>query len=184
MIVPWVVGGVVALLVLFGVAAYNGLVRRRNHVRTAWAQVDVQLGRRHDLIPNLVGAVQGSLTYERGVLASVVRARAQALAAGNMAARAAAEDTLTGALRALFAVVEGYPQLKAGANVLALQEELASTENRIAFARQHYNDAVLEYNTARETFPRVLVAGVFGFRPAPLFGLDGTAARSAPRVQL
>jgi LemA protein len=181
----WVALGVAVVVVLFLIFTYNRLVGRRNQVRNAWGQIDVQLNRRHDLIPNLVNAVRGYMQHERGVLERVTEARAQAIAAGaNVEQRSAAENQLTQALRSVFAVAENYPQLRASENMLALQEELSSTENRIAFARQFYNDSVMEYNTARETFPAILVAGPLGFRHEPLFTLDVAAAeRAVPQVQ-
>lgn len=180
----WIVVAVVVLIVLFIVLTYNRLVGLRNRVRNAWSQIDVQLKRRHDLIPNLVNAVQGYLDHERGVLENVTNARAAAISAGNnVAERAAAENQLTQSLRSLFAVAEGYPQLRANENMLAMQEELSSTENRVAFARQAYNDSVMQYNTARETFPAVLVSGPLGFRQETLFQLDDVAERAVPQVQ-
>ena len=181
----WIGLGVVALLAFYLLSIYNGLIAKRNRVRNAWSQIDVQLKRRHDLIPNLVNAVKGYLAHERGVLESVTRARAEAIAAGNdVPARGAAEGELTRTVRSLFAVAEAYPDLKANQNVLALQEELGSTENRVAFSRQHYNDAVLEYNTARETLPASLFANGLGFSPEPLFALEDPAAeRAVPQVQ-
>jgi LemA protein len=179
--------GVVVVLVLVVVVAavgiYNGLVGKRNRVENAWSQIDVQLKRRHDLIPNLVNAVKGYLTHEREVLERVSEARASAIAAGNdVPARAAAESSLGQAVRSLFAVAEAYPNLRANENMLALQEELASTENRIAFARQFYNDSVLEYNTAQQTFPAVLFAGALGFRAASSFTIDEPGERAVPTV--
>lgn len=179
----WIGLGVVVLLVLYIIGVYNGLVSKRNRVANGWAQIDVQLKRRHDLIPNLVSTVRGYLAHERSVLDEVTRARQQAISAGeNVAARAGAEGALSQAVRSLFAVAEAYPDLKADPNVLALQEELGSTENRVAFARQFYNDAVLEYNTARETIPTSLLAGPLGFRPATPFATDAVE-RAVPQVQ-
>jgi LemA protein len=181
----WIVVIVIAVVVLSLATTFNGLVAKRNRVKNAWAQIDVQLQRRHDLVPNLVNAVKGYMSHEREVLEAVSQARQQAIAAGaDVAARAEAENRLTGALRSLFAVAEAYPELKASQNVLALQEELASTENKIAFARQFYNDAVLAYNTARESFPANLAAGAMGFAPSPSFALDDPAARAVPEVKL
>jgi LemA protein len=180
----WIVVAVVALLVVFVILIYNRLVGLRNRVRNAWSQIDVQLKRRHDLIPNLVNAVQGYLDHERGVLERVTTARAAAISAGgNVTERAQAENELTQSLRSLFAVAEGYPQLRANENMLALQEELSSTENRVAFARQHYNDSVMQYNTARETFPAVVIASPLGFRHEALFELEDVAERAVPQVQ-
>jgi LemA protein len=180
----WIAFAVVVLLAVYVVSLYNGLVGKRNRVRNAWSQIDVQLKRRHDLIPNLVNTVKGYLEHERGVLERVTQARADAVAAGdNVAARAPAENALTQAVRSIFAVAESYPALRANENMVALQEELSSTENRVAFARQHYNDAVLDCNNAVQTVPSNLVAGPFGFRPETLFELDDPVERSVPQVQ-
>lgn len=172
---------VLAVLAAVAIVVYNGLVGLRNRVQNAWAQIDVQLKRRHDLIPNLVNAVKGIMAHEREVLDRVTQARANAVAAGNdVAARAQAENDLTGAIRSLFAVAEAYPALRSNENMLRLQEELSSTENRIAFARQFYNDAVMAYNTAQQQFPAVLFAAALGFRTADPFALDDPAERAAP----
>ena len=156
------------MIVVFVVGIYNGLVQRRLRVDEALAQIEVQLKRRHDLIPNLVDAVKGYMGFEQKVLTDVTNARAAAVAAGARArpSRPLAENALTGTLRSLFAVVENYPDLKANQNVLELQEELTTTENQISFSRQHYNATVLDYNTAIATFPNVLIAGPFGFTQA------------------
>ena len=139
---------------------------------------------RHDLIPNLVEAVKGSMTHERGIMEAVTDARARAMSAGNnVPLRAEAETALTGALRSLFAISEAYPELKANQNMLALQEELASTENRVGFSRQAYNDAVMEYNTARESFPVSLFSGKFGFKQETLFTLADETERAVPSIQ-
>jgi LemA protein len=173
----------IAIVAAVAILIYNGLVGQRNRVRNAWSQIDVQLKRRHDLVPNLVNAVKGVMAHEREILERVTQARANAIAAGNdVAARAEAENALTAATRSLFAVAEAYPTLQANQNMLALQEELASTENRVAFARQHYNDAVMEFNTAQQTFPAALFAANLGFRPAEHFGLDDPAERAVPTV--
>ena len=179
-----IIGAVILVIAIFLIVVYNGLVGKRNQVRNAWGQIDVQLNRRHDLIPNLVAAVKGYMAHEQGVLERIAQARSQAIAAGaNVPQRAEAENQLTGAIRSLFAVAENYPQLRASENMLALQEELSSTENRIAFARQHYNDSVMEYNTARETVPAVFVATLLGFAQEPLFTLDAAAPeRALPQV--
>ena len=178
------VGVVILVIAILLIVLYNGLVGKRNQVRNAWGQIDVQLNRRHDLIPNLVNAVKGYMAHEQGILLRVTEARSQAIAAGaNVPQRAEAENQLTGAIRSLFAVAENYPQLRASENMLALQEELSSTENRIAFARQHYNDSVMEYNTSRETVPAVFVARMLGFAHEPLFTLDAAAPeRAVPQV--
>jgi LemA protein len=185
-----VVGG----LALWLMSVYNGLVRARNAFRNAFAQIDVQLTRRHDLIPNLVEVAKGYMRHEREALEAVVAARtgavdAQRTAAANpgepgaMQELAGAENMLTQTLGRLFALSEAYPDLKANQNMMQLSEELTSTENRVAFARQHFNDAVMHYNNRRETFPANLVAGMFGFQPAALFEVDEPEQREAPRVQ-
>src|SRR5207253_4883403 len=164
---------------------YNGLIRRRLRVDEAWSQIDVQLKRRHDLIPNLVNAVRDYMTFEQDVLTRVTEARANAVAAGAQgpAQQAQAENQLTGALRSLFAVVENYPELKANENVLNLQEQLTTTENQISFSRQHYNATVLDFNTGIQTFPAVLIAGMFGFTKREFFDAEPEAAE-VPVVQL
>src|SRR3954466_262778 len=175
---------VVAILVI-GVLIYNGLVQRRLRIDEAYAQIDVQLKRRHDLIPNLVNAVKGYMGFEQKVLTDVTNARAAAVAAGGQgpAQQAAAENVLTGTLRSLFAVVENYPELKANQNVLELQEQLTTTENQISFSRQHYNAPVLDYNTSIATFPNVLLAGPFGFTRRDFFDAEPEAA-NVPQVDL
>ena len=168
---PEVIGiAVVVVAGIWVIAAFNGLVALRTRVQTAWAQIDVQLKRRHDLIPNLVEAVRGYMQYERSTLEAVTQARTQAMAAGgNIEERSAAEGALTAALGQLFAVVENYPQLRAVESVQMLQEQITSTENRIAYARQFYNDEVMKYNTSQATFPRNLFAGMLGFPPSVMF---------------
>jgi LemA protein len=151
-------------LLFWVIGLYNGLVRMRNQVRNAWAQIDVQLKRRHDLIPNLVEVVKDYMSYEQETLTKVVEARGKALAAQGVAAKSEAENMLSGALKSLFAVVENYPELKANQNVLKLQEELTSTENKIAFARQYYNDSVMRFNNQTEVFPSSLIANSFNFQ--------------------
>jgi LemA protein len=168
----WIAGGI-GLLLLFLVWIYNRLVTLRNRVSNAWSQIDVQLRRRHELIPNLVESVKGYMTHERGVIDSITQARQQAISAGgDIAARATAEGTLSRSLRSFIVQAEAIPQLRASETMLALQEELSSTENRIAFARQHYNDSVMEYNTSLETVPNNLLANTFGFAPKALFAAD------------
>jgi LemA protein len=182
------VSGLVALVLVTGVIGiavwlYNGLVRLRNQVGGAWAQVDVQLKRRHDLIPNLVAAVQGYMQHERDLFERITAARTRARSATGAGAVGAAEGALTQAVGGLLAVIERYPELKANQNVLALQEELVTTENRVGFARQLYNDLVARYNTRQQIFPANLVAGTFGFRPAEFFQVDAVD-RALPRVDL
>ncbi len=169
---------VLVLIAVFVIAIYNGLVQRRLRVDEAFAQIDVQLKRRHDLVPNLVNAVKGYMDFEQEVLTKVTEARANAVAAGaqgNVAQQAQAENVLTGALRSLFAVVENYPQLKANENVLSLQEQLTTTENQISFSRQHYNATVLDYNTSIQVFPNNLMAGTFGFTKRDFFEAEPEA---------
>lgn len=178
---------IAALLVLLGVVlvlTYNRLVRLRNRTENAWSQVEVQLGRRHDLIPNLVETVKGYATHEREVFDSVTAARTSAQAAQGVQAQAAAEQGLTAALGRLMAVAEAYPQLRATENFQALQVQLAETENRIAVSRQVFNDTVQTYDTSVETFPSNLVAGSFGFTRKPFFELDDPGAETAPAVSL
>ena len=180
-LIAWIVLGLIVLLVLFVVLAYNRLVRLRNRIEAAWSQIDVQLKRRQDLIPNLVETVKGYAAHEKETLDAVVRARQQAVAATGVEESAQAENMLTGALRQLFAVAEAYPQLRANENFLALQEELTGTESRIAFARQFYNEQVLAYDNARETFPTNLLAGAFNFQEKPYFEVE-EASREPVRV--
>jgi LemA protein len=184
----WIILIVIAVIALFLVFTYNGLVRLRNTVDEAWNQISVQLKRRHDLIPNLVNAVKGYMDFEQETLTKVIEARSAAVSAqsagpANAGAAAAAENMLTGALRQLFALVENYPDLKANQNVLELQEQLTTTENQIGFSRQHYNSSVREYNTAIQTFPNVLLAGIFGFRDRDYFQIEEADA-AVPVVNL
>ncbi len=176
---------VVGAIALFVIGIYNGLIGRRNRIDEALAQIQVQLKRRHDLIPNLVNAVKGYMGFEQKVLTDVTNARAAAMGAGNqgVAAQAQAENMLTGTLKTLFANVEAYPDLKANQNVLSLQEELTTTENQISFSRQHYNASVLEYNNAIQVFPNNLLAGMFGFSKRDFFEAEPEAA-NVPNVDL
>ena len=177
-----IVGVVVLLLILIVVGMYNGLVGLRNAVRDAWAQIDVQLKRRYDLIPNLVETVKGYAKHEREVFENVTKARAAAAGATGIPERIQAEQGLTAALGRLFAVAEAYPDLKANQNFLALQEELAATENRISFARQFYNDTVMTYNNKIQMVPSNIIAGMFRFQPATFFEVTDAAQREAPKV--
>ncbi|MFL6549906.1 MAG: LemA family protein [Povalibacter sp.] len=189
----WVILIVVVLVLLFFVSIYNGLVASRNGYKNAFAQIDVQLTRRYDLIPNLVETAKGYLKHERETLEAVIAARNAAMNGlrnasanpGNPAAvqqLAGAENALTGALGRLFAVAEAYPDLKANQNMMQLSEELTSTENKVAFARQAFNDAVMNYNNRRETFPNSIVAGMFAFWPAQLLEIESAEKRVAPKV--
>ena len=189
-----VVLAIIVLLAFVLIAIYNKLVALRNRFKNAFAQIDVQLKRRYDLIPNLVETAKGYLQHERGTLEAVTNARNMASAAGQKAAAnpgdaaaiqglMGAETALTGALGRLFAVMEAYPDLKANQTMQSLMEELTSTENKVSFARQAFNDSVMTYNTAREVFPAVLIAGMFGFTPAQLFEIQSQDQREAPRVK-
>ena len=181
----WIVLIVIAVIAVGLIGIYNGLIGRRNRVDEALSQIQVQLKRRHDLIPNLVEAVKGYMQFEQKVLTDVTNARAAAVTAGaqGVAAQAQAENMLTSTLRSLFAVVENYPELKANQNVLALQEEITTTENQISFSRQHYNASVLDYNNAIQVFPNNLLAGVFGFLKREFFEAEPEAA-AVPNVDL
>ena len=190
----WVVLAIIVVLAVWAIGIYNGLVTLRNRFKNAFSQIDVQLKRRYDLIPNLVESVKGYIQHERGTLEAVVKARGSAVSAAQAAAAkpgdpaamqglAQAEGVLGGALGRLMAVFEQYPDLKANQNVLGLQEELSSTENKIAFSRQAYNDSVMEYNTKRESFPDNIFAGMFGFSAAELLqSTDSAEERKAPKV--
>jgi LemA protein len=180
-----IVAIVVVVLFAAGILIYNGLVQRRLRIDEAFAQIEVQLKRRWDLIPNLVDAVKGYMGFEQKVLTDVTEARANAVAAGAQGpqAQAQAENALTGTLRSLFATVENYPDLKSNQNVLELQEQLTTTENQISFARQHYNASVLDYNSAIATFPNMLIAGPFGFDRRDFFDAEPAAAQ-VPDVDL
>jgi len=194
LIVLGIVLAIVVILALWATGIYNSLVGLRNRFKNAFAQIDVQLKRRYDLIPNLVEVAKGYMKHERETLEAVIQARNVAYSASQSAAAnpadanavknlASAETGLTGALSRLMVVSEQYPDLKANQNMMQLTEELTSTENKIAFARQAYNDSVMTYNTRRETFPNVIFAGMFGFLPAELFHIDDPAERNAPKVQ-
>ncbi len=186
--------GLLAVVVMAIIGIYNKLVTLRNRFKNAWAQIDVQLKRRYDLIPNLVETAKGYLKHERGTLEAVIAARNAASQANSrvtadptnpeaMKQLIAAEGTLTGTLGRLFALAEAYPDLKANTTMNQLMEELTSTENKVAFARQAYNDSVMMYNTQREVFPSNIIAGMFNFGPAELFKVEKTEEREAPKVQ-
>ena len=178
-----IVMAIVLIIVIWLIAAYNGLIRRRNQIENGWAQIDVQLKRRLDLIPNLVETVKGYAAHEKATLDAVITARNVAAAAPNTPhAQAEADNVLTGAMRQLFALGEAYPDLKANQNFLALQEELSATEGRVAYARQFYNDSVLSYNQKLEQFPTVFFARMFKFEKREYFEAD-EAARTAPTVE-
>jgi LemA protein len=179
-----VIIAVLAVLGLLVIVPYNTLVRSRNEVKNAWSSIDVQLKRRYDMIPNLVETVKGYAGHERQTLDAVVQARQQAINfSGNAGERAKVENTLTSALRSLFAVAEAYPDLKANQNFLALQEELTNTENKIGFARQFYNDAAKEYKNKVEIFPSNIVASIFGFKAESFFQIESDSERATPQVK-
>jgi len=183
MLAVWIVIGIVALVLLFGVFMYNRLVRLRVRVENAWSQIDVQLRRRYDLIPNLIETVKGYAAHEREVFEDVTKARAMAQEASGVRNQADAENQVTQSLRQLLAVAENYPELKANQNFLALQEELTGTESKIAYARQFYNDEVAALNTRIQSFPASIVAGMGRFTPREFFEIDGEQARGPVQVQ-
>lgn len=172
MIALWIILGIIVLLVIWLVVLYNGLVKLRNRIENAWAQIDVQLKRRYDLIPNLVETVKGYASHEKETLENVISARNMGMQAQGPQEQAQAENMITGALKSLFALQEAYPDLKANQSFLELQEELTATEGRIAYARQFYNDTVYKYNTKIQTFPAVMVAGIFRFTEREYFEAD------------
>ena len=174
---------VVAVVAMYAVQIYNSLVRLRNQVKNAWSQIDVQLKRRHDLIPNLIETVKGYMTHERDTLENITKARSAAVDASSVADKSKAESELSGALQRFNLVVENYPDLKANQNFLALQEELTSTENKISFARQSYNDQVLFYNNKIEMFPSNIFAGMFNFAKEEFFEIKVEAEREVPNVK-
>ena len=181
----WIVLAVIVVVALFLIAMYNRLVTLRQRVREAWSDIDVQLKRRYDLIPNLVETVKGYAAHEKGVFEAVTQARANAISAGATGSpeqRAQAENILTGALRSVFAVAEAYPQLQAAQNFRDLQEQLSATEDKIAFARRFYNGNVRDYNTSLQTFPTTVLGGMFGFTPEQYFELADAAERETPKV--
>jgi LemA protein len=176
--------GALAIIGIWVAAKYNSLVTLRNQVENGWKQIDIQLKRRHDLIPNLVNIVKGYMEFEQDTLTKVVQARNAAVGAQGVADSAAKEGALTGALTKLFALMENYPTLKANENVKQLQEELTATENKVGFARQFYNDISMKFNIAQEVFPGNIIASMFSFRRAELFSVTDDAERAVPRVDL
>jgi LemA protein len=185
MLAVYIVGGIVVILLIFLIATYNGLIGLRNQLRNAWAQIDVQLKRRYDLIPNLIETVKGYVKHERETLEAVTKARnlAQSLSSGDVGARSKAEGELSSALSRLLAVAERYPDLKANQNFLALQEELTSTENKISFSRQYYNDSALNLNNKIQMFPSNVVAAMTGFKLGEFFEVKAAEEREAPKVK-
>ncbi len=174
--------GIIVLVLVIFIGIYNSLVRRRTRVDEAWSDIEVQMKRRYDLIPNIVEAVKGYVAHEKSVLENVTKARTQAMGAQNPNERLQAENALTGTLKTLFAVAENYPDLKANANFLDLQRELADTENKLQSARRFFNSVVRDYNTMTQTFPSGMVASMFGFTKKDFFGLDDEAAREPVKV--
>jgi len=180
----FIVLGIIAIFLIWGIAAYNGFIRLRNRCKNGMAQIDVQLKRRYDLIPNLVETVKGYAAHEKETFQRVTDARANAIAAGSVGEQAKAENMLTQALRSVFAVAENYPELKANTNFLQLQEQLGETEEKIRYARQFYNDVVLKYNNTLQVFPNVILARLFNFKEEEYFELDETPdQRQAPQVK-
>jgi LemA protein len=175
---------IIIIVVFYVIGLYNGLIRLRNQVQNAWSQIDVQLKRRHDLIPNLIETVRGYMKHERGTLESVTKARSDAMSAVSVADKAKAEGILGGALGQLRVAVEAYPDLKANQNFLGLQEELSSTENKISFSRQNYNDQVLFYNNKIQMFPSNIIAGMFNFVKSDFFQLEDKTDKEVPKVNL
>ena len=182
--VMWIIIAIAAIFVLWIISAYNGLVSLKNQTLNGWKQIDVQLKRRHDLIPNLVETVKGVMKFEQTTLTQVIEARNRAISAQSVAEKAVEENALTGALRQLFALAENYPNLKSNENVAKLQEELSSTENRIGFARQFYNDIATRFNIAQQVFPTNMIASTFGFKPQELFEIADASEREVPKVNL
>jgi LemA protein len=183
MIALGIILGVVVFGVLMLIGIYNALVQMRVSVQNAWAQIDVQLKRRHDLIPNLVETAKGYMAHERGTLEAVTKARQMAVDAASIKDKLAAENVLTSTLRSLLAVSENYPNLKADQTMMRLMEELTTTENKISFSRQFYNDEVNRYNASLQVFPNNMIAGQFAFKPADFFQVDDAAERKAPEVK-
>ena len=179
----WIVLIIVAVVAMFLIGIYNGLVQLRNRCDNSWAQVDVQLRRRYDLIPNLVETVKGYAAHEKEVFQKVTEARNQAINAGTVQQQGQAENMLSGALKSLFAVAEAYPDLKANQNFMMLQEELAGTESKIAYARQFYNDTVMKFNTKQQVFPSNIIANMFGFSEREYFEIEEPAAREPVKVE-
>jgi LemA protein len=182
----WIVLGIAVVIVLWIIASYNNLISLKNQTLNGWKQIDVQLKRRHDLIPNLIETVKGVMKFEQSTLTQVIEARNKAVSAQGtgIAAQAVQENALSGTLRQLFALVENYPNLKSSENVTKLQEELSSTENKISFARQFYNDIATQFNIAQQTFPTNIIANNFGFKPSELFEITDAAEKEVPKVDL
>lgn len=184
MIMIWVVLGIIGLIALWAVFSYNRLISLKNQTLNGWKQIDIQLKRRHDLIPNLVETVKGVMKFEQTTLTQVIEARNKAISAQGVAEKAVQENVLTGALRQLFALVENYPNLKSSENVSRLQEELSATENKISFARQFYNDIATQFNITQQTFPTNTISNMLGFKAAELFEITDASEKEVPKVDL
>ena len=180
--IGWIILGIIVVAIVAFIGMYNSLVRLRNQVKNAWSQIDVQLKRRHNLIPNLVETVKGYARHEKETMENLTKARSAAVSAEGVASKAKAEGELSGALDRFMLVVENYPDLKANQNFLSLQEELSSTENKIAFSRQNYNDQVLFFNNKIQMFPSNIIAGMFNFQTGEFFELEDKAQREVPQV--
>ena len=180
----WIVLGIIIVVVFAVIMIYNNLVSLKNQALNGWKQIDIQLKRRHDLIPNLIETVKGVMKFEQTTLTQVIETRNKAISAQGIAEKAAQENALSGSLRQLFALAENYPVLKSNENASRLQEELSSTENKISFARQFYNDIATQFNTAQQTFPANMLAQTFGFKPADLFQVTDEQDRQLPKVDL
>jgi LemA protein len=183
MVITWVFWGVVFLVVAWLIWTYNGLVALKHQIQNAWKQIDVQLKRRYDLIPNLIETVKGYMKFEQDTLQKVIDARSRAMASSGVKETAEAQTALTQSLGKIFVLMENYPELKTNQNVLGLQEELTTTENQLAFARQYYNDLVMRFNMRQEVFPSNIIAGIFRFQPSEFFSVP-EAERAVPRVDL
>lgn len=179
----WILTGLLVIALFTVIAIYNELVQLRELVKNGWSQIDVQLKRRHDLIPNLIETAKGYMAHEKGTLENVIKARQQAVDASGLKDKQAAENILTGTLRSLFAVTENYPNLKADRQMMQLHEELTSTENKIAFARQYYNDEVNRLNTKVQSFPDNIIAGMFNFKKSDFFEVEESKEKQAPEVK-
>ena len=182
--IMWLILALAVIALLWIIVSYNRLISLKNQTINGWKQIDVQLKRRHDLIPNLVETVKGAMSFEQTTLTKVIEARNKAISASGVAAKAQEENALTGALRQLFALVENYPDLKSNTNVLQFQEELSSTENKIGFARQFYNDIATQFNISQQVFPTNIIANMFGFKASELFEVTDASEREVPKVDL
>jgi LemA protein len=180
----WIILGIIGVIVLWAIASYNNLISLKNQTLNGWKQVDIQLKRRHDLIPNLIETVKGVMKFEQNTFTQVIEARNKAISAQGVAEQSVQENVLSGSLRQMFALFENYPNLKSNENVSKLQEELSSTENKISFARQFYNDIATQFNIAQQTFPSNTISNIFGFKAAELFEITDASEKEVPKVDL